>query len=74
MNLLTKQKDLQTRKIRTYGCWREGIVREFGMVMHTLLYSKWITNKNLLYSTVWGRMDTCMLNPFPVHLKLSQHC
>ena len=29
----------------------EGIVREFGKVMYTLLYSKWITNKDLLYST-----------------------
>ena len=29
----------------------EEIVREFGMDMYTLLYLKWITNKNLLYST-----------------------
>ena len=27
------------------------IVREFGMVKYTLLYLKWITNKNLRYST-----------------------
>ena len=27
------------------------IVRKFVMVMYTLLYSKWITNKDLLYST-----------------------
>ena len=52
----------------------EGIVREFGMDMYTFLYLKWITNKNLLYSTcnstqcyvpawmgwVWGTMDTCI--------------
>ena len=25
--------------------------REFGKVMYTLLYSKWITDKDLLYST-----------------------
>ena len=31
--------------------WEEGIVREFGMDMCTLLYLKWITNKDLLYST-----------------------
>ena len=31
--------------------WREGTVREFGMDKYTLLYFKWITNKNLLYST-----------------------
>jgi len=29
----------------------DGIVREFGMDMYTLLYLKWITNKDLLYST-----------------------
>ena len=29
----------------------EGIVREFGMNMSTLLYSKWISNKDLLYCT-----------------------
>ena len=26
----------------------EGIVREFGKVMYTLLYSKWTTSKDLL--------------------------
>ena len=29
----------------------EGIVREFGIDMYTLLYLKWITNKDLLCST-----------------------
>ena len=29
----------------------EGIVKEFGMGMNTLLYLQWITNKDLLYST-----------------------
>ena len=33
------------------------IVKEFGMAMHTLLYLKWITNKDLLYST--GNSDQC---------------
>ena len=28
-----------------------GTVKDFGKVMYTLLYSKWITNKDLLYST-----------------------
>ena len=32
------------------GVW-EGTVREFGRDMYTLLYLKWITNKDLLYST-----------------------
>ena len=31
--------------------WREGIVREFGMDMYTVLYLKWIANKDLLSST-----------------------
>ena len=29
----------------------EGVVREFGMAMYTLLCLKWIANKDLLYST-----------------------
>ena len=29
----------------------KGIIREFGMNMYTLLYLKWITNKDLLYNT-----------------------
>ena len=38
--------------IKKMGLWREGIVREFGMDMYTLLYLKWITtNKDLLYTT-----------------------
>ena len=31
--------------------WVEGIIREFGINMYTLIYLKWITNKDLLYST-----------------------
>ena len=30
---------------------KEGIVREFGIDMYTVLYLRWITNKDLLYST-----------------------
>ena len=29
----------------------EGIVREFGMDMYTLLYLKWITKKDVQFST-----------------------
>ena len=29
----------------------EGIVKKFGIDVYTLLYLKWITNKDLLYST-----------------------
>ena len=35
----------------TRGKQGGGIVREFGIDMYTLLYLKWITNKDLLYST-----------------------
>ena len=51
---LTEQK--QIHKLREWtkvvgeGERGEGIVREFGMDMHTLLYLKWITSKSLLYS------------------------
>ena len=31
--------------------WGGGIDWEFGIDMYTLLYLKWITNKDLLYST-----------------------
>ena len=33
-----------------------GIVREFGMIMYTPLYLKWITNKDLLYTT-WNSVQ-----------------
>ena len=59
INELIKQKEThsQTQRINLWlpgvgeeGCG-EGIVREFWMVRYTLLYSKQITNKDLLYST-----------------------
>ena len=49
MNLLTKQKE--THRKLTHGCQGEGTVKDFGKIMYTLLYLKWITNKNLLFST-----------------------
>ena len=44
------ERDHRLRK-GTYGCWGDGIVRDLGKVMYTLLYLKWMTNKDLLYST-----------------------
>ena len=38
---------------------REGIVREFGIDMYTQLYLRWITNKELLYST--GNSAQCYM-------------
>ena len=44
--------DLENELTVTRGeRWGEGIVREVEMAMYTLLYFKWITNKDLLYST-----------------------
>ena len=55
MNLLTKQKETHKLQEQVYGfwgkAWGEAIVRGCGMGMYTLLHLKWITNKDLLYST-----------------------
>ena len=56
MNLFTKQKLTHRLREQNYGYrggegWDEGIVREFGIDMYTLLYLKWVANKDLLYST-----------------------
>ena len=53
MNLFTKQKETHRLRERTYGFQRgeeEGSDSEFGMDLYTLLYLKWITNKDLLHS------------------------
>jgi len=63
----------------------EGIVKDFGKVMYTLLYLKWIPNRKLLYQCYvpawmgrgfdgeWIHVHV-WLSPFTVHLKLSQNC
>ena len=72
------------------GRMEEGTVREFGIDMYTLLYLKWITNKDLLYSTRnsaqyvvdWMGGDSggewiyvyVWLSRFAMFLKLSQYC
>ena len=38
-------------KVARWEGWGEGLVREFGIDRYTLLYLKWITNKDLRYST-----------------------
>ena len=45
------ERDSQTINLWFLGVVGGEIVREFGKVMHTLLYSKRITNKDVLYST-----------------------
>ena len=53
MNLSTKQTQIHRLREWTDGCqgegWEEGIIREFGMDIYTLLYLKRATNKDLLY-------------------------
>ena len=91
INELTKQKETHRLRERNYGCqvgegWEEGIVREFGINMYTLLYLSWITKRDLLFNTrklahcyvpawigVWGRMDPLCgwLSPSVVHMKPS---
>ena len=46
--LLEKETDLENKLMVARG---KGIVKEFGVGMYTRLYLKWITNKDLLYST-----------------------
>ena len=77
MILFTKQK--QTHRLRegTYGYQgrKDGGKGAFGIDMYTLVYVKWITKKDLLYSTensaqcyvagwmgweFWGRIDICI--------------
>ena len=52
-NLLESKLVVAVRRIR------EGIVREFGMDLCTLLYLKWITKKDLLDST--GNSAECFV-------------
>ena len=59
MNLLRIQKETHRLRKRTHGCRGEGIVEDFEKLMYTLLYLKWITNKNLLYST-WNSAQCYM--------------
>ena len=49
-NRLTDLKNELMANQEGEGCGKE-MVRKFGIDMYTLLYFKWITNKNLLYST-----------------------
>ena len=91
---IERKRNLQTYRLNLWllvrGRMRGRKVREFGMDMYAMPYLKWITIKDLLYSTgnsaqrdvpAWmgGQFGgECMcyvwLSPFAVHLKLSQHC
>ena len=53
---LTKQKETHRLRKQSYSGQGKGRVRESGMVMHTLLYLKRITNKDLPYST-WNSVQ-----------------
>ena len=54
MDLFIEQKQTHRLREQTYGCLRGrmgGRDREFGTDVYTPLCLKWITNKDLLYST-----------------------
>ena len=55
--------DSQTQKTNLWvpkgKVWGWGINREFGIKRYTLLYIKWIINKDLLYST--GNYIQCLI-------------
>ena len=65
MNLFTKQK--QTHRLERKNLWLggegwgEGTVRELGIDMYTLLYLKWITNKD--YCIAQGTLLNVMWQP-----------
>ena len=77
-----RDRDLENGLVVTGGRVGGRIVRELGMDLSTLLYLKWITNKDLLQSTgnsaqcyvaawmegkFWGRIDTCVCMAEPLH-------
>ena len=51
VNLLRKWKQIHGLREWTYGYQGERKVWKFGIGMYALLYLKWITNKDLQYST-----------------------
>ena len=67
MHLFTKLK--QTHRLMRRNLWlpgwkdagREGIVKEFGMHIYTLLYLKWITTKTCYIAC--GTLLNVMLQP-----------
>ena len=52
--LISKQKQTHRQRMNLFlpgGRMGDRMFREFGINKYSLLYLKWITNKNLLYST-----------------------
>ena len=52
--LIYKMKQIHRLRKQSYSCQRgrtQGRDTEFGTDIYTLLYLKWITNKDLLHST-----------------------
>ena len=71
MKLLTKQKEAHRLKKRTYGCWGEGIVREFRMVMCRVQFSSVVQFSLVtqLCPNICDRMN-CSMPGLPVHHQL----
>ena len=63
MNLSTEQKQPHRHMERTGGCQRGGEVRrmewKFGVSRCRLLYSEWISNKVLMWSTAAASLQSC---------------
>ena len=52
MWIIERSTDLENELISCYGeGWAERVVMNFGVETYTPLYLKWVTNKDLLYST-----------------------
>ena len=57
INLFTKQTHRLSELMVIWGEGRgEGLVKEFRMDRYTLLYLKWITNRDLLYRS-WNSIQ-----------------
>ena len=65
MNFLTKQKETHRLREWTHGCWGGGKEEgkgKFGSDMYTLLYLKWITNKDLLWTLLQWTVNSATMN------------
>ena len=76
LNLQNTLTNLENERMVAEGRMGEGIVREFGLDMYTLLCLEWITNMDLLGEDFGGERIHVYewLNPLALHLKTSEHC
>ena len=67
-----ESKETHRLRQRIHDCRGEGKLRDFGKVMHTRLYLKWIINKDLLYST-WTLLNVTWQPGWAVSLVENRH-